>query len=360
MVQPKKRGKNMKRLIGIALIALLTVLTACTATNSNETTSASFDSNEEILSFQALAAASLMTGSEEQLLSEANEIRLLSETEEETDEEDFLTATIEPYIKLVEAYLGSNEGLAVIVEAADREGFDSMMRFEVRGLLGETEKHVIYYNMVLVDEDDDESEFSLEGIMLVENLEYALMGKREVEDGEEEIEFIAKLDDDNYVESKYEVESEETEFEIIVVRNGETVSETKVEIEFDDDETSVELEFLDGESTGKYEFSFENVDGQNILKIEFDVEIAGEQQQGEIVVTVMIDDVTGETYYQLFVDPDDDEAYEKRSDRDFDDDEDEDDDDDEDDEDEEEEEEDEEEDEEEEEEEDEEEEDTDA
>lgn len=314
----------MKRFTWIALFVLLTVLTACQVPDSIETASATFDSNEDVLSFQALAAASLMT-EDELVLLEANEIRLLSETEEDTEEEDFLTATIEPYIKLVEAYLSSNEGLAVIVETSDLEGFESMMRFEVRGLLGETEQYVIYYNMVLVDEDDDESEFTMDGIMVVDGVEYALSGKREVEEGEEEIKFIAKLDDDNYVESKYEVESEETEFEIIVVRNGETISETKVEIEFDGEETSVELEFLDGQSKGKYEFEFENEDGQDILKIEFDVEIDGVEQQGEIVVAVLIDDVTGETYYQLYVDPDDDEAYEKRSDRDFDDDDDEDD-----------------------------------
>ncbi len=255
----------MKRLTWIALFVLLTVLTACQTPGTVETPSASFDSNEDVLSFQALAAASLMT-EDELVLLEAKKIRLLSETEEDMEEEDFLTATIEPYIKLVEAYLSSNEGLAVIVETSDLEGFESMMRFEVRGLLGETEQYVMHYNMVLVDEDDDESEFTMDGIMVVDGVEYVLTGKREVEEGEEEIEFIAKLDDDNYVESKYEVESEETEFEIIVVRNGETISETKVEIAFDGEETSVELEFLDGQSKGKYEFEFENEDGQDILK----------------------------------------------------------------------------------------------
>lgn len=148
----------MKRFTWIALFVLLTVLTACQSAGNFETGLASFDSNEDVLSFQALAAASLMSGSDENALMKTDEIRLLAETEEETEEEDFLTATIEPYIKLVEAYLSSNEGLAVIVETSDLEGFESMMRFEVRGLLGETEHYVIHYNMVLTDEDEDDDD----------------------------------------------------------------------------------------------------------------------------------------------------------------------------------------------------------
>jgi hypothetical protein len=85
-----------------------------------------------------------------------------------------------------------------------------------------------------------------------------------------------------------------------------------------------------------YEFKYENEDGDNVIKVEYETQIDGVEEEGEIKAYVVVDEVTGETSYFIVLDDDKDgEAdyeYEKdRDDDDDDDDEDEEDDDDEDD-----------------------------
>lgn len=307
----------MKKIVFAIVLMSLAVLTACTA-GYNDATKL-FNTDEEIISFQALLASSLLPASEDIILSTNNQNQLMSfvlnETEEEPIENDPIVDPITPYIELVEKFLGTDNGLTVNVGTSDVEGYALMMTFETRGLLGEVQTYSIHYNLILIDEDEDEFEYDLDGIMIIGDQTYILTGEREVEEDEESIEFIAKLDDLNYIESEYKIESDEIEFEIKVVLNGEVVSETKIEIEYEEDETKIELDFIDGENKGTYEFKYEMEEDQPVLKIEFNVLIDGVLRKGEMVVSIHVDEVTGETTYKLFVDPEDDEPYEKDLDR---------------------------------------------
>ena len=307
----------MKKIVFAIVLMSLVVLTACTA-GFNDVTRL-FNTDEEIISFQALLASSLLSASEDVILSTNNQNQLMSfvlnETEEEPIENNPIVDPITPYIELVEKFLGTDNGLTVNVGTSDVEGYALMMTFETRGLLGEVQTYIIHYNLILTDEDEDEFEYDLDGIMIIGDQTYILTGEREVEEDEESIEFIAKLDNLNYIESEYKIESDEIEFEIKVVLNGEVVSETKIEIKYEEDETKIELEFIDGENKGIYEFKYEMEEDQPVLKIEFDVLIDGVHRKGEMVVSIHVDEVTGETTYKLFVDPEDDEPYEKDLDR---------------------------------------------
>ena len=313
-----------KLLLGIAVLSIA-LLTACTGNlqfNANL-----FSTDEEVMSFQALTAVSILSSqSTDTTLSQQGSSNLSSYQSLEVDpltETDPLTDSIDPYIELVEKFLGSNNGLGVVVSESSLEDYESMMTFETKTLQGETQYYTIHYNMTVKadddeDDDEDEIEYTIDGIMIIDEVTYVLTGKREVEDDEDKIKFIAKLDDDNYVESKYKVEDDEIKFEIKTVLNGVVVSETIVKIEDEDDEFKVELEFISGDSKGTYEFKYEDEDGQSILKIQFDVEIDGVQSKGQIKVLVVVDPVTGETSYKLYVEPEDDDAYEVDKDRDID------------------------------------------
>lgn len=314
----------MKKLfLGIAILSIA-LLTACTG--GFQTNTGLFGSDEEILSFQALTAVSILSSqSTDTTLSQEGSSTLSSHQSLEVDpvtETDPLTDSIDPYIELVEKFLGSNNGLSVVVTDSNLEDYEFMMTFETKTLQGETQYYTIHYNMTLTEEDDDdedEKEYAIDGIMMVNDVTYVLTGKREVEDDEDKIKFMAKLDDNNYVESKYQVEDDEVKFEIKTVLNGVVVSETIIKIEDEDNEFKVELEFLSGDSKGTYEFKYEDEDGESILKIQFDVEIDGVQSKGQIKVLVVVDPVTGETSYKLYVEPEDDDAYEVDKDRDIDD-----------------------------------------
>ena len=335
----------MKKLLLGFMVLSVALLTACT---SSLNTGLKFSTNEDVLSFQALIASALLPSSQEETLS--GQYNVMSATlvnteteevdevvEEETSEAETVLANIDPYVELIEKILGSNNGLSVLVETSTVEGYAYMMTFETSGLLGESQSYIIHYNMTSKDESDendddeeeeqDELEFVLDGIMMVGDQVYTLEGEREVEEGEEKIEFTAKLDDLNYIETEFKTETDETEFKIKVVSNGIVVSETEIEIEIEDDGIKVELEFLSGDNKGKYEFEYEVEDGQNVLKVEFDVEIDGISTKGDITLLVLVDELTGETNYQAYVElDDDDEVYEKELDRDIDDEDDDDDD----------------------------------
>ncbi|PKK98033.1 MAG: hypothetical protein CVV57_09450 [Tenericutes bacterium HGW-Tenericutes-2] len=313
----------MKKLfLGIAILSIA-LLTACTG--GFQTNTGLFGSDEEILSFQALTAVSILSSqSTDTTLSQQGSSTLSSYQSLEVDpvtNTDPLTDSIDPYIELVEKFLGSNNGLSVVVTDSNLEDYEFMMTFETKTLQGETQYYTIHYNMTLTeeDDDDDEKEYAIDGIMIVNDVTYVLTGKREVEEDEDKIQFIAKLDDNNYVESKYQVEDDEVKFETKTVLNGVVVSETIIKIEDEDNEFKVELEFLSGDSKGTYEFKYEDEDGESILKIQFDVEIDGVQSKGQIKVLVVVDPVTGETSYKLYVEPEDDDAYEVDKDRDIDD-----------------------------------------
>lgn len=319
----------MKKVIfGFVVLSLL-VLTACTG-GYNYSDNDLFSSNEEIISFQALAAVSFLGDVSNETLNTSNGNTLLSvplETVEETEEpSNPLILSIKPYIELAEKFLGNDNGLSVETGLSDMEDYELMMTFRTKDMLGETQNYTIHYNMTITDEDDDETEFSLEGIMIVNDQTYQLTGEREVEEDEDKIEFIAKLDDLNYVESEYKVEETETKFDIKVVKNGEVVLETTIEIEIEEDETKIKFEFYDEGNEGTYEFKYEFEGDQLVLKIEYDVTFDGIESEGEVTVVVMVDEITGETTYKLYVDPDDDDAYEDELDRDIDDDDDDDDD----------------------------------
>jgi hypothetical protein len=340
----------MRKLLLGFIVLSVALLTACTGQFN---TGLKFSTNEDVLSFQALIASTLLPSTQDEALSgqynvmratlvntEAEEVD--EEVEEPTDAEIAIT-NIDPYVELIEKILGTNQGLNVTVLASTEVDYEFMMTFETSGLLGENQTYVIHYNMTLKDDvedvedtddveetddaEDDESEFVLDGIMVFNDQVYTLLGKREVEEGEDKIEFTAKLDDLNYIETEYKLESEETKFEIKVVNNGIVVSETEIKIEDEEDGTKVELEFLSGDNKGKYEFEYEVEDGQNVLKVEFDIEIDGINTKGDITLLVLVDEITGETYYQAYVEVDgDDEVYEEEIERDIDDEDDDDDD----------------------------------
>src|SRR5690606_37254377 len=127
-------------------------------------------------------------------------------------------------------------------------------------------------------------------------------GKQEVEDDEFELEFITKIDDNNYVLTKYEAETDEVEFEYEVYENGEKVSTFKLEIEDEDDdnEIEIELEYTSDHQSGKYEFELENKDGKVLLKIEFETTIDGNITKGKAYYNVTYDDAGNPQYEVIF------------------------------------------------------------
>ncbi|ERJ13191.1 hypothetical protein [Haloplasma contractile] len=135
------------------------------------------------------------------------------------------------------------------------------------------------------DEEDEEQEFKLVGLMVIDNVEYELVGANEIEEDETKMWFetIDTNDTGNYVHVEIKEEDGEQKFEIETVIDGvEKISEIKFEQE--DNETKVELKIESGDTESSYEFKKEVEDGETVYKFEYEIgETEGEVKIYEIV-----------------------------------------------------------------------------
>ena len=279
------------------------------------------NSNNEIVSFSAISSVSLLS------TIGTNELISLSTDIEVVVEQPTVIKKVLPYLRSIEQLLLSESGLNIISGESDMPEYDFYMQFETKNLANISTVYVMHYNLDLVDEDDEESEYTIEGILLLGNKTYFVTGKKEIEDDEEKVEFKAFLDESNYVESLYKIENDKQVFEFTVIQNNLLVSESKYEIEFDNhEEIKVKLSFTEGNNEGEYEFEYYSEDDVNLIKIHFDTKLNNIESSGEMIVQMVVDEITGNTRYLIYVDPDDGDEYEYETEEDDDDDEDDEDD----------------------------------
>ena len=338
----------MKKFLLFGLFTtMLIAIAACSGQLSDEQDqSKMFDSSEELLGFAAVSTVTAFEGFNRETTMQDSTFTMLSAQENPFD----ILAEIdelEPYLKLVETFMGSGSGFEVNVEASEHEDYEHTMQISVRDITGEMVTYTMHYNETIVDEDEEDGEYEsvLEGIMIIGETTYELHGEREVEEEEEELKLTAKLDDENYVTLYYEVEDEDDEFESEFLYemfvDNQLVKSIEIEFEQDDEETEMELKFIEGNKESEYEFEIERDGDETAISIEFKIVVDGTTvEEGDIEVIITFNQETGEykVVYEIEVKDHGETTIEReykpeRDDEDNDDEDDEDDDDDEEDED---------------------------
>ena len=343
----------MKKLV-IALLAIvgLFALSACnTQGNINELLA----SNQEIYAFSAISSTSLLSQD-----STAQPLTMkLNDTEDTLIEQEI--KDINQYLNMMEQFLGDNGGFSIETQVSDKVEYANKIVFTSVDLLGNPIVHTLYYNEEVlteenevddlsvyttedsedefedeeeneIEDDEDEDEFEdqetkITGILIMNDVEYAISGKKEIEDDETKIEIISSIDDNNYVKVVSKVEDDERKYNYEVVTDGVVVTSSKIKIEEEDNETKFVLEYVDGELSGKFEFKREFDDDQDIIKIKYEINNGTETETGEAKIIVITDPLTGNTTYQYQVKTDDDVEVEIEEEREDDEDDDEEDDD---------------------------------
>ncbi|MDX9691709.1 MAG: hypothetical protein RBT45_04575, partial [Acholeplasmataceae bacterium] len=256
-----------------------------------------FNSDEEVISFSALSTTAMLNTINTEQLSVNNTTRLSTITFQ-----NYLIDTIEPYLDLAEKFLNED---SIIVEVSESElpEYTSKITFQMLDIIGKPSTYIMHYNMILVDEDDDESEYEINGILLYGIHTYTVYGEKEIEDDEESFKFKAAIDSNNYVESSYEldVEDQEKKFKFKQVENGILISESEIKVEVENNKNKFEIEFKEGHNEGEFEFKYRTIDGQEVINIEFDAFIDLVRIEGEITVQVVIDAITGISSYRIMV-----------------------------------------------------------
>jgi len=297
----------MKKIITLLTIFVAVIAVAgCALLQDEDPRDTVFETREEIIGFSALSSVLTLHNRTTDTTLHQNRVVNLSNN----DFEDTLAVLEEieelaPYLDLVNTFMGNGGNFEVAVTESQHEDYDHSMVITTINMKGEPVDFVLHYNETFeVDEDEefDPEEFDsvIEGIMIIEGVTYTLYGEREVDEGEEELELIAKLDDENYVTLDYEIEDEDGEYESEFVYelyvDGELVKMIEIDFEQDEEEIEMELKFISGNRESEYDFEIE-IDGDTrTIEIEYKISVDGNViEEGEIEVKIVIDAQTGET-----------------------------------------------------------------
>ncbi|MDY0209827.1 MAG: hypothetical protein RBQ91_00270 [Acholeplasma sp.] len=325
-----------KLLLAVTLLAGLIGLAGCNLSEDEPV----IHSEADVMNYAMVSAANLMDvygGGVTVALEETTDpiestepvIETPQVTVEETDE------VLEKYLNLIETYL-SNEALTVNETISDRVEFETMITYKTKDLLGDEITYVIYYNEVVLaeetedieedeledeqnvetqmlesslrqheydkdfeDEFDDEIELELQGLIVVNGYEFELVGRKEIEEDEVEIKFIAYFDQDNYIRISYEKDTEDGEekFHFKQMSEGVLISESKIKLEQEDGELKVMLTHKTETTSSSFMFKQSDEASYDIM-VKYDIKENGVLiDSGHIKIDIIVDDVTGETTY---------------------------------------------------------------
>lgn len=266
---------------GLVLAIVLPLSMNGGGSNPGNITNVIIDGNSNQLAFSLLSSAGIVnnTSSSSSLLK--NSFISQSEFEEHIDD-------INPYMLTIESMLKNNfVPTYKIVENVtyDEQEYDYLMTVESL-----KDSYNFYYNEVDLTSHEmafeDEQEFHIEGIILINDNEYRVRGDKEIEketdESEYELTLRITLSSTSYLEFEQEIERETGEYEEKYVYSlyseGEKVYETELEFELEDGikETSIkyknnsyEAEYLLLLSTeGALSMNYKNDNGTGKITID--------------------------------------------------------------------------------------------
>ncbi|ERJ11204.1 hypothetical protein [Haloplasma contractile] len=339
----------MKKIISLTVVAFLFILVGCSgATETGENKVVSLTSKQS-LAFSTYLASGFLTGASNDTNQNMSVdtyhitgIQYLSNTTEETVNDPTLEIDTELdevnlYFNKLKVFMDKGLDSAINIEetVSTRDGYDYQVTYTI-----DDESYTIYYSYVDeftvdteesndvatmnatteedTDKDDDEienenedqeeadveedeeneEEFKLQGLMIINDVEYKLVGANETEGNESKMWFetIDETNTGDYVNVEMKEEEGEQKFEIETVIDGvEKTSEIKFEQE--ESETKVELELYHDGQESSYEFKKETEDGETVYKFEYAI---GETE-GEVKIYEEIDE-QGNVSYRYKID----------------------------------------------------------
>lgn len=286
--------KTLKILLPVLTIGMLT---GCQLSNNNNNQNGGSSNNnsepssqsQNVYAFEAITSAGL-------LHSLNNNQDVLAIKKAQADET--LISQIKDYLPSVEAAL-TNQSLMTSSEVvtSDRSEYATKVILTYTDIALVNQTMTMYYNETAIpddDFDDDwddqfEEEYVIDGLIIIDNVEYQMFGKKELDQDEYEVSFTYQIDENNYIKVEQEIENNESEFNYTVIQNRRKVYEYSLEVE----NNSVELEVKDRNlGVEKMEFEFLNRDNKTYI-------VAEVRQNGvssEIVFEKVVDEFNNITY----------------------------------------------------------------
>ncbi|WP_052591358.1 hypothetical protein [Paracholeplasma brassicae] len=328
-----------KLLVGVLSVMSMVTLASCAQEEASVVQSVSLSSKES-MSFSTYLGTSFLAAGTNQTVS-TKEVRLRSFTQSDTLTLESELDEVNEYFDKLKVFMdqGVDNVLNVSEVPSTREGYDFEVTYNIDGLT-----YTIYYSMVteevlpeeavttdetdpvveendddaLVEEDDDddideidddavveedddddideiddEQFFEINGLIVIDGVEFILEGAREIED--DEVKTWFKTQDFNrsgdYVHVISKVEDDEQKFDIRTSVNG-VETRTRIKFEQDDEETEVDLRVENGETESRYKFKKETEDGVTFYKFQYEIG----NVKGQVKVFETTDELGNVTY----------------------------------------------------------------
>ncbi|MDY4788179.1 MAG: hypothetical protein SO253_02535 [Bacilli bacterium] len=279
----------MKKInIGILSLTLLMGLglASCSSNENSSSPSAGgsvIKTKEEVFAYSTFSSSALLSNS-------MQATTMLTKSEVTSEQID----KINNYINIFDG-LVNGDGLkqeTIVNTDEDYKEYETKMIVSYQDT-----NYVAYYNETPVndtDDDIDEVETTLDGIMLMNDITYKISGTKEVERDEIETTIKSYIDENNWVIVEQSIENGEQEFEYHTKVNG--VEEySSVEIEMDKkNQIEVELQFgKDDDKALIYEFKKVTANSGNEI-MHIDVFNGEDNLVEKIIVKSYINKETGE------------------------------------------------------------------
>lgn len=186
--------------------------------------------SSDLFAYEAATSIGLLATIDTTTVKAAN--RAVSET---------LVDQITSYLPSIEAALRGEEILLQNrLVPSDRTEYEYKLEVQYQDIAAEDVSFTMYYNETpLVEDDfddrfDDEEESRIDGLVVIDDAEFAMRGTKEREDDELEVSFSYHIDDSNYVRVSQEIERGEQEFQYEVYENRRMIHSYSLEMENDE------------------------------------------------------------------------------------------------------------------------------
>ena len=257
--------KSIKTITITLAMAICFAVTCLILTGCGSNKNATFSSSADAFGFAGATAGAFLND----LSSQSSDATVgASNSKMATTDQQRNVEIINQYIDIFDSVVGNN-AIVSTKEHLNDANYNYKITTTITNLDGTKQtfemkfKEVKKDNSLVTDDDDDEIESTLTGVMVYGDNEYSIYGKKSVEDDEVEIEFIARIDENNYVIVQQETERGEQEFQYEIWKNGIMYDSTSIEIETERNELEVEMQYSKEEFESIYKFEREG----NQLKI---------------------------------------------------------------------------------------------
>lgn len=309
------------KILLIVFTLLIATIALVSCQNKNETKiTVNAQSDESVLALSFLSSSTILSNDNQLNLSGNGNHHHNNKNEDCEQTEEIDMDKVNSYLQMMESFLVNDGVINTQTLESDMEEYEFKMIFSVKNLTYTTSEYVLYFNQTLLQDDDDlddddddmklsqrkhhkegrkpkfddDTEYLLEGIAVIGDITYELIGVKEEEDSEIELKVSVKLDESNYVILEQEIEDDEISYQYELIKNGKKSLSIEFEIE-DSEEFEIEIKQIEDGKVVYYNFEKDTVD--NVIKIKY-------RNNGDVfnlVAKGYIDEETNEVVYEYKV-----------------------------------------------------------